>query len=357
MVAQSHNDLFGQLRSLLHSTATFDSERFAELMVESYLLSYELHERDVIPYAQSHVPQPLIPFYYDTYSLSHQQFEQLVCAIPFAQFVVDIQTVHFKTLVGPNFGPRIHTLRFHNRIGLLGARLLAQSQYLVNLKELGLFENNITDQALAMICESASVFELQKLDLRQNDIGDQGVTQLAQWSALGGLKELLLEDTCVDADGFKALVSSPNMSELTHLNCAWTCIDDQALIGFSSNQQLRSLKVLKLHINHITDAGVEELIEANLPNLEEISLGDNDLTDDSIGHLLRCTNWPSLKVLCFDEVEFTVDGLVSLTKQTNFPQLQEIYVSGDSFRTFNIPVLLELGFEFWSDTCTWFKSL
>ena len=119
-----------------------------------------------------------------------------------------VQSEHFaglrslllSSIVG-RFAPRM------NRLGNLGAVLLAQTASLTKLARLELRHTEIGPDGMEAIARSEALANLRALDVTGNNIGDRGIRALVHSPYLGKLQELRvdLRDTHISAWARKAL--------------------------------------------------------------------------------------------------------------------------------------------------------
>jgi len=163
---------------------------------------------------------------------------------------------------------RLHLLPMGNGEGWLTDVGLGYLADLVNLRELSLFWEKITDKGLSHI---EGITELTQLTLDGNKITDEGLRHLR---GLKELTELSLDFTEITDDGLKHLKPFTNLKELSLMA---TAISDD---GLKHLKGLHSLETLILIDTPITDAGLKEL--EGLSNLKLINLSETKVTKKGV---------------------------------------------------------------------------
>lgn len=139
---------------------------------------------------------------------------------------------------------------------------------LVNLRELSLCWEKVTDKGLSHI---KGMTELRELTLDGNKITDEGLRHLRE---LKELTELSLDFTEITDDGLKHLKPFTNLKELSLMA---TAISDD---GLKHLKGLHSLETLILIDTPITDAGLEKL--HGLTDLKVINLSETQVTKEGV---------------------------------------------------------------------------
>ena len=163
---------------------------------------------------------------------------------------------------------------------------------------------------------------------------------------LTGLKELHIWETNITDSGMRYIT---NLKSLEYL-----VLPNISNAGLVYAAQLTSLKGLYFKSNSVTNAGLAQL--ANLKSLEELELGGGQLTEAGLVHLAKLPNlrylllWgrgfteaglvhianvPSLKILNMQQYQVTDAGLEQLSR---LPQLEVVSFSG--------PPLSDKGFAY-----------
>ncbi|HEX7450063.1 MAG TPA: HEAT repeat domain-containing protein [Pirellulales bacterium] len=158
----------------------------------------------------------------------------------------------------------------------------------------------VTDEDLIHLRE---LHNLEFLDVSDWPITDAGVAHLA---GLTHLKSLQLWQTKTTSAG---LVHLANLTELRWLSLRGCAITDE---GLRHLRQLDQLESLGLHSTQVTDAGMREL--AGLTRLKHLGIGGTSVTDEGLAQL---------KHLPIEELGFS-KGQFTLAALSGFPQLKEL---------------------------------
>lgn len=168
-----------------------------------------------------------------------------------------------------------------------GARILAASPHLSNLRSLDLGWNRIGDEGVRVLAESPHLAGLVSLDLSQNEIGNVGFAALLMSDSLRNLQSLFIGENLLDDVAIPSPQDSPMATKsLTTLHIESNRFDELSIYGILFH--FRSLKTLKL------DGNPCELEEAEswpcaeqLSNLESLSLNSTQLGDEGVKFLVR----------------------------------------------------------------------
>ena len=109
-------------------------------------------------------------------------------------------------------------LRIRSKLlGLQGAKFLAGSPLLQNVKTLVLFDTGLGDKGTQVLVESKILKNLISLNLGGNNIGDEGAKKIAHSSNLTNLEALDLYRNQIGNAGASALANSNNLKNLKTL--------------------------------------------------------------------------------------------------------------------------------------------
>ncbi len=240
-------------------------------------------------------------------------------------------------------------------LGIAGARAIAGALGgpMARLRALSISRNAIADEGAAAL--APAITHLTTLHLTNAGIGDAGARALADGgeTAIGDL------DLCfsaIGAAGAAALVGSPRLAHLTRLDLtsspigsegalmvaqrlalfelrdldmSW-CNLGQEAAALGTARCLEGLTKLDLCGNTIGDAGFAELLGSPyLGRLEELSVGNNELHDDSLLALCsRADALPALTRLRFENNPITDAGLHALCESRLAPRLRHVGIWG-----------------------------
>jgi uncharacterized protein (TIGR02996 family) len=233
-----------------------------------------------------------------------------------------------------NFGlTRLRSLDLSgNPVGTYGARRLALSGHVTDLRRLSLRGCRLTAEAAQSLGEICAT-ELRALDLSFNRIEHEGAEQLAQGSRLAGLRELYLEECGLTAWSARVLTWSPHLSELRVLHLDRNPIDDKVLQALGAEKfPLRPhLTTLNLNECSLTDEGIAAVhVWPKLPALCRLGLSGNNLTDDSARRLAESPLLAKLTHLNLSGTDITSDGVRMLLASPHGRRLQSLRLEGIS---------------------------
>jgi uncharacterized protein (TIGR02996 family) len=185
-----------------------------------------------------------------------------------------------------------------NALGEEGARVLAASPVLGNLRRLGLGGCRLGATGIRALASSPALAGLEYLDLTENYGGGVGVASLAASPFLGNLSTLVL-DRCADNKGVLALASSPFLKRLTCLGLRSVDLRDDGLRALAASANLASLTVLELGDNgNLGVAGVQALAASpHLAGLRALSLAGVALPLEAVEALARSPHLAGLDTL------------------------------------------------------------
>lgn len=188
----------------------------------------------------------------------------------------------------------------NNQLSLLGARELARSPYLINVRRLDVSCNaGLGDAGLAELARSghgdtlthlracsshvgqegaAALMDacdgLVRLALSCNLLGDKGVVCIAQSPRAASLESLELSSNGVGVAGVRALSESPHLGRLRVLDLRDNPLGEEALEALASAQSLRRLERLELTLSGVSHRRARKLLQSGkLPRLSELHLG------------------------------------------------------------------------------------
>lgn len=173
------------------------------------------------------------------------------------------------------------------------------------LEFLSLRRTKVTDAGLRTISE---IRGLQGLFLTETAVTDEG---LAHFAGMPELLALELSKTRVTDDGIRVL---GGLRKLQHLELAGTEVSGEGLAAIGA---LNTLENLRLERSRITDDGLRHLWG---PKLLALCLDETEITDAGVENLVEA---PALVVLELSGTRVTDAALASLAR---FPQLQRVVV-------------------------------
>ncbi len=153
------------------------------------------------------------------------------------------------------------------------------------LRSLGLCGNEgITGRAAAAIAQSGALPALEQLDLGDNRLDATAVWRLSNSRTLPRLSALHLAGNPFGDAGVRALARGPLLPRMLRhapaLDLGRTDTGPAGVQALLAGGRLRPVRILRLDGNRLGDAGLTALALADLPNLRELYVGDNGITDD-----------------------------------------------------------------------------
>ncbi|HAA55913.1 MAG TPA: hypothetical protein DCE42_14210 [Myxococcales bacterium] len=158
----------------------------------------------------------------------------------------------------------------------------------------------LTDASAFAIANSPYTYALKTLHLEQNVIGAKGVEAIAQSPQLQHLEELYLEENPIGVEGVRALAASPHMGRLKLLSLSYVPLGDEGGIALCQAASIRGVEQLFLSGCQLGDAFLEEFAKYPWEGLRGLFLNSNDITDEGVAQLAKCSWLSSLEMVSFD---------------------------------------------------------
>lgn len=222
-----------------------------------------------------------------------------------------------------------HLELYGNELGDPGIARLAQQPLSNKLTSLGLGLNRLCyqgHQSLGMLLQSSACVEdveLRHLELRANRLGDVGALMLADSPRLHRLKTLGLRYTFISAQGINALMCSERLTELESLDLGSNTIDPFELQPM--RWALPSLKRLSLNRAPLEDQGFIRLLNAAaFDDLEQLNLNETKLTSVSVQALVQRTAMRRLSVLSLNGNPIDDAGALAIARSEHLGSLRRL---------------------------------
>ena len=156
------------------------------------------------------------------------------------------------------------------------------------------------------------------------------------------LKILDLSDNQVTDEGLKTLFESENLSGLEELHLGINYITDQGILDVAgaSALALKNLKVLVVSDNKLTDTAVSELVKSqNFNKLEHLDVGWNEIGNGTVKALGETEQMVGLKKLEMERGYIDSEGIVEFVKGRVIERLEELNLSGNKLKDEDIKIL------------------
>ncbi|MBK07446.1 MAG: hypothetical protein CL920_28760 [Deltaproteobacteria bacterium] len=229
-----------------------------------------------------------------------------------------------KLLQAPVFSA-LHTLDIsRNGLGNKGMKYLADFEGESALRCLKMDYCGLSKMGARYLSFSSLLSGLESLSISGNPLLDSGIRILSERADFTWLRSLALSECGIGADGIRALskVSFPALQEL-HLH--QSVPGDVGAIALS-RASLPSLVRLSLGFCGLGDEQLAALLQAPFwPQLEEIFLSHNDISDDGFSLMGRSVP-PRLRMLNVSQNRITDQGMESFFVKGHFPDLERLYI-------------------------------
>jgi len=105
-----------------------------------------------------------------------------------------------------------------NDLGPEGIRLIIKSPYLKKVKTLNLYRNWLKDEGAQILAEENELDRLEEMDLAQNEIGDPGLLALSQSKRFPNLVAVYMDNNFASREGRETAKTGSNFAKLQSLN-------------------------------------------------------------------------------------------------------------------------------------------
>jgi uncharacterized protein (TIGR02996 family) len=174
---------------------------------------------------------------------------------------------------------------FHMGFGPTAARTFADTGLAGQAEVLRLNGNALTSNGLSIL--ATSVVRLRVLDLSKTSLAPVAAELMSQAPAFRSLRKLILDGNPLGTDGIKAISHSQHLTGLRSLGLANTQCDNAAVRYLTRRGVWPNLVEVDLRNNPISDTGAKHLLSAPpAPELTSLMLPTRNLTDDMKGELV-----------------------------------------------------------------------
>jgi uncharacterized protein (TIGR02996 family) len=180
-----------------------------------------------------------------------------------------------KTLVGCRQLLQVRRLTLLGEPGMggAGARILAESPHVANLKVLVLAGQSLGQPGTQALAGSRYLTNLEVLDLSANNLARSAVPLLASSSNLPRLKRLVLAGNLLGDSDVRALARSPHLKELRELDLSGNAVTDEGIEALARAPLLSRLRLLKLAGCQVSQRGLYLLRQAPQARLDLVVRG------------------------------------------------------------------------------------
>lgn len=195
-------------------------------------------------------------------------------------------------------------------------------------------DNQIGDEALKILSESKKLLNLEELKLNINFITDKGVKEWANSSnaMLQKIKILVLSDNKLTDESLVDLVTSNNFKQLESLNIGWMEAGNKTAEAIGISETLPCLKRLDLERSYIDANGIRSLVRGKIAkNIEELNLVSNKLGDEGAIVIAETTNLKNLKTLNLSQNMIGDDGAKAIGTSGHLSGLRHLYIGRNIF--------------------------
>jgi uncharacterized protein (TIGR02996 family) len=218
------------------------------------------------------------------------------------------------------------------RIGDEGLTALLGSPHLPQLTELGVDQQDLTDDSVIALAENPKAARLMRLSLQLNRIGAAGCEAIGSSAQLASLEELNLTNTALGDDGVEALARGTTLRRLRRLDLQGgaNCVGNRGAIALAASPMLAGLRVLNLEWNSgIGPAGARALAESPyLTQLEELILDHAPIGTEGAIALAKSANLRHLRHLSLQLTGIGDAGAKALAKSPHLTNLRTLLLGG-----------------------------
>jgi uncharacterized protein (TIGR02996 family) len=295
---------------------------------------------------------------FDDAALVPQHIEAAMAACPATGIVMRWPRLDARPKLGAIDGLRALTV-----VGTLlqsgDLAWLAESPILSTIEELNLLNSRLDDDAFGVLLDSPHLGGLRRLRLPFHQLGNDGIERLRE-SSLSELVELDLsvetqdrvgsggrDGPIITGDGVIALCAWSGMAKVERLSLTGNQIGEMGLIAILASKNTRRLKALR--IRSVSDFDFENESRPDVLNgfqhsqkdrrLEELDIGENELTAEAVFELARSPALAELRMFSFDfhQPGFFGGGQDHLPKLLDAPWLDAVHVL--SMRETSLPAV------------------
>ena len=213
-------------------------------------------------------------------------------------------------------------------------KIISNFSPLKSIRSLDLSDNQINDEALQHLFESEILSKLEELYLQVNFLTGKGLIEIARSEKikLKSLRILVLSDNRLSDSSIAELLLSSHFAKLFALNIGWNEAGSETAKALGKTTTFPSLKKLEMERSYIDDNGIREFVMGELADqLEELDLSANKLNDEMMKTLVQAPKWKSLKVFRVSQNRFGNEGAKALGSSVFMSGLTHLYVGRNYF--------------------------
>jgi Leucine-rich repeat (LRR) protein len=213
-----------------------------------------------------------------------------------------------------------------NNLGAGTMRALAETGRYRSGK-LSLWNCGVSDDDLEPLVTSPEAANLAEVYLAYARITDSGAARLADSNYLKNVRNLWLSENQITAKGVKALLSPGAFPRLEYLNLDYNPLGDEGVLLFAPWLRRRGFDRLNFYKSGLTGAGVVQLIQFGcLAGVRSLTLSGNPIGDAAVIALAECADLADLEYLSVANCGTTDAAAQALTATPWLPKTMQLEI-------------------------------
>ncbi|MBK04444.1 MAG: hypothetical protein CL920_20470 [Deltaproteobacteria bacterium] len=336
------NELFAELRGIIQGAEKAYEEgtsyrwrtSLCQLLKRAYEEEKHTYEEIWLPYLTEHgalwkAPIKMVE--------SIEDFELWTTIAPFASFHLrlPIEGIDVKGAKALARTPQLAQVRvlsiMNNRIGDKGIEALVNSPYISNVEALEFTEVGMSHKGAKALAASSQLSNLQSLTLNDAGFDSIGAMAIAMSSSLSQLCTLDASFSYVGDEGVEAIAQSPLMKRLTSLTLASCMLGDGAFVAIAESAPLQ-LDLLNVPFNAVGDAGVIALSKSE-NRLSSLLLSGNQVGNEGAKALASTKHMTALRSLDLYGNRVGDEGARALISSPHLSKLSSLSLGGNPIQS------------------------